>query len=144
MNLQMYMQSLAEGLDGSFSEYDESTSVIVVPLPDGRYQSVKGTLKALDDNYTRIVVFSSYVCSYNDSLDFRDFLSENQNLRYSKFTIDEEFVQVEASVFAEFLTDDNRDFLMKMIHEIALQADNWEHKLTGLDVFKACLVTFSG
>ena len=135
MNLQMYMQSLADGLDGSFSEYDENTSVVVVPLPDGRYQSVKGTLKTLDDNYTRVVTFSSYVCSFHDNLDFKNFLSENQNLRYSKFTIDEEFVQVEASVFAEFLTEDNRDFLKKMIHEIANQADNWEHKLTGLDVF---------
>ena len=79
--------------------------------------------------------FSSYVCSYHDRLDFKNFLSENQNLRYSKFTIDEEFVQVEASVFVEFLTKDNQEFLVKMIREIAQQADIWEHKLTGLDVF---------
>lgn len=129
------MQSLSEGLNGSFSEYDDSTSVVVVPLQDGRYQSVKGTLKMLDDGHTEVVSFSSYVCSYHENLDFKNFLSENLNLRYSKFTIDEEFVQVEASVFAEFLTDNNRDFLLKMIREIAEQADTWEHKLTGLDVF---------
>ena len=135
MNLQTYMQSLAEGLNGSFSEYDDRTSVVVVPLQDGRYQSVKGTLNMLDDGHTQVVSFSSYVCSYHDNLDFKNFLSENQNLRYSKFTIDEEFVQVEASVFVEFLTENNQDFLMKMINEIAEQADCWEHKLTGLDVF---------
>ena len=135
MNLQMYMQSLSEGLNGSFSEYDDNTSVIVVPLQDGRYQSVKGTSKMLDDGRTEVVSFSSYVCSYHENLDFKNFLSENQNLRYSKFTIDEEFVQVEASVFIEFLTENNQDFLMKMIREIAEQADSWEHKLTGLDVF---------
>lgn len=135
MNLQMYMQALSEGLNGSFSEYDETTSVIVVPLQDGRYQSVKGTSKVLDDGRTEIVSFSSYVCSYHENLDFKNFLSENQNLRYSKFTIDEEFVQVEASVFIEFLTESNQEFLMKMIREIAEQADCWEHKLTGLDVF---------
>lgn len=129
------MQSLADALNGSFSEYDDATSMVVVPLPDGRYQSVKSTLKTLDDGHTQVASFSSCVCAYHDRLDFKNFLAENQNLRYSKFTIDEEFVQVEASVFVEFLTEDNQDFLMKMIREIAQQADVWEHKLTGLDVF---------
>ena len=135
MNLQAYMQSLAEGINGSFSEYDEHTSVVVVPLADGRYQSVKGELQTLDDGHTQVVCFSSYVCSYHENLNFRNFLSENQKLRYSKFSIDEEFVQVEASVFIEFLTEDNQDYLISMIREIAEQADVWEHKLTGLDVF---------
>ena len=129
------MQSLAEGINGSFSEYDEHTSVVVVPLADGRYQSVKGESQTLDDGHTQVVCFSSYVCSYHENLNFRNFLSENQKLRYSKFSIDEEFVQVEASVFIEFLTEDNQDFLICMIREIAEQADVWEHKLTGLDVF---------
>ena len=129
------MQSLAEGINGSFSEYDEHTSVVVVPLEDGRYQSVKGESQTLDDGHTQVVCFSSYVCSYHENLNFRNFLSENQKLRYSKFSIDEEFVQVEASVFIEFLTEDNQDFLICMIREIAEQADVWEHKLTGLDVF---------
>ena len=135
MNLQAYMQSLAEGINGSFSEYDEHTSVVVVPLADGRYQSVKGESQTLDDGHTQVVCFSSYVCSYHENLNFRNFLSENQKLRYSKFSIDEEFVQVEASVFIEFLTEDNQDYLISMIREIAEQADVWEHKLTGLDVF---------
>ena len=129
------MQSLAEGINGSFSEYDEHTSVVVVPLEDGRYQSVKGELQTLDDGRTQVVCFSSYVCSYHDNLNFRNFLSENQKLRYSKFSIDEEFVQVEASVFVEFLTEDNQEYLIRTIREIAQQADIWEHKLTGLDVF---------
>ena len=126
---------MADALDGSFSEYDDATSMVVVPLQDGRYQSVKSTIKTLEDGHTQVASFSSYVCSYHDRLDFKNFLAENQNLRYSKFTIDEEFVQVEASVFVEFLTEDNQAFLIKMIREIAQQADVWEHKLTGLDVF---------
>ncbi len=129
------MQSLAEGINGSFSEYDEHTSVVVVPLQDGRYQSVKGESQTLKDGHTQVVCFSSYVCSYHENLNFRNFLSENQKLRYSKFSIDEEFVQVEASVFTEFLTQDNQDYLICMIREIAEQADAWEQKLTGLDVF---------
>ncbi len=135
MNLQAYMQSLAEGINGSFSEYDEHTSVVVVPLQDGRYQSVKGTLETLEDGHTQVFCFSSYVCSYHDNLNFRNFLSENQKLRYSKFSIDEEFVQVEASVFVEFLTEANQEYLIRAIREIAEQADAWEQKLTGLDVF---------
>ena len=135
MNLQTYVQTLADDLNGSFSEYDDETAVVVVPLASGRYQSVKCSLRLLEDGHTRVVSFSSCVCTYHDSLNFKNFLTENINLHYSKFTIDEEFVQVEASVFAEFLTDDNRAFLLKMLQEIAEQADVWEHKLTGLDVF---------
>ncbi len=135
MNLQSYIQSLTEVLGGSFSDYDEDTFMMVVPLTSGRYQSVKCSMNTLDDGQTQVAHFSSCVCTYHDQLDFKRFLTENLNLRYSKFTIAEEFVQVEASVFIEFLTDDNQSFLVKMVQEIAEQADVWEHKLTGLDVF---------
>ena len=135
MNLQSYIQSLSETLNGSFSDYDDHTFIVVVPLPSGRYQSVKCSKNILEDGQTQVIHFSSCVCTYHDQLDFKTFLAENQHLHYSKFTIAEEFVQVEASVFLEFLTDDNQGFLVKMVREIAEQSDVWEHKLTGLDVF---------
>lgn len=135
MNLVAYMQNLSEEINGRFLEYDETKSVIVVPLKDGRYQAVQGAIKTLEDGHTRTITFTSKVCSYNKSIDLRLFLAENKNLYYSKFAVDNDFVKVEASVFVEFLNAHNRNFLKQMIIEVAETADTWEGKLTGVDVF---------
>lgn len=135
MNLVAYMQNLSEEINGRFLEYDKTKSVIVVPLKDGRYQAVQGAVKTLDDGHTRTITFTSKVCSFGRYLDLSPFLSENRNLYYSKFAVDNEFVKVEASVFVEFLNSENRNFLKQMIIEVAETADAWESKLTGIDVF---------
>lgn len=135
MNLVAYMQNLSEEINGRFLEYDKTKSVIVVPLKNGRYQAVQGAVKTLDDGHTRTITFTSKVCSFGRYLDLSSFLSENRNLYYSKFAVDNEFVKVEASVFVEFLNSENRNFLKQMIIEVAETADAWESKLTGIDVF---------
>ena len=135
MDVLTFMPALAEALNGSFSEYDETTTITVVPLEDGRFQSIQGTLETLDDGLTQVMRFSSHVCPFHESLDFQHFLTENQQLRYAKFTVTDTFVQVEASVFIDFLSHQNMAYLKNMMTEIALVADAWEHKLTGLDVF---------
>lgn len=135
MNLIVYMQNLSEEIKGRFLEYDHTKSVIVVPLKDGRYQAVQGTVKTLDDGHTRTITFTSKVCSYNKTRDLSLFLFENKNLYYSKFTVDNDLIKVEASVFVEFLNNENRNFLKQMIIEVAETADAWEGKLTGVDIF---------
>ncbi len=135
MNLLAYMQRLSEEINGRFLEYDTSKSVIVVPLKDGRYQAVQGTLRTLDDGHTQTITFVSKVCTYNPDIDLKTFLLENRNLFYSKFAVDNDFIKVEASVFIEFLNDANTSFLKQMIIEVAETADAWEGKLTGIDIF---------
>ncbi|MEQ9442877.1 MAG: hypothetical protein RIG62_27805 [Cyclobacteriaceae bacterium] len=135
MDLVKFMQSLAEELQGRFSEYDDQTSVIIVPLNDGRFQSVQGKISTFDDQYTKTITFTSKVCPYYHQMDLVDFMSENKKMVFAKFTIDETFIKIEGSVFLEFVSEQNKDFLKDMIREVAEMADKWEHKLTGLDVF---------
>nr|WKN34347.1 hypothetical protein K4G66_18375 [Tunicatimonas sp. TK19036] len=135
MDLLQFLQNLAEELEGSFSEYDEHTSVIVVPMKDGRFQSVQGKIHSLDDQDTKMITFTSKVCPYYHQMDLVDFMTENKKMIFSKFTVDNTFIKTEASVFLEFVSDHNKNFLKDMIHEVAEMADKWEHKLTGLDVF---------
>jgi len=135
MNLVNFMQSLAEELQGRFSEYDENTSVIIIPLKDGRFQTVQGRVNSFEDQDTKTLAFTSKVCPYYHQMDLVDFMEENKKMVFSKFTVDENFVKIEASVFLEFVSEANKGFLKEAICEVAEIADKWEHKLTGLDVF---------
>ena len=135
MDVSTFMQELAKALNGNFSQYDEATTITVVPLEDGRFQSVQGTLETLDDGLTQLMRFSSHVCPFHESLDFQHLLTENQQLHYAKFTVTDTFVQVESSIFIDFLSHQNMAYLKNMMTEIAEVADAWEYKLTGLDVF---------
>lgn len=135
MNLVNFMQSLAEELQGRFSEYDENTSVIIIPLKDGRFQTVQGRVNSFEDQDTKTLSFISKVCPYYHQMDLVDFMEENKKMVFSKFTVDNNFVKIEASVFLEFVSEANKDFLKEAIQEVAEIADKWEHKLTGLDVF---------
>lgn len=135
MDLVNFMQNLAEELQGNFSEYSENTSVIIVPLKDGRFQTVQGKVQSFDDQDTKTISFTSKVCPFYHQMDLVDFMAENRNMVFSKFTVDDSFVKVEASVFIEFVSEQNKDFLKNAIREVAEIADKWEHKLTGLDVF---------
>ncbi len=135
MDLVLFMQNLAEELQGRFSEYDEHTSVIIVPLKNGRFQSVQGNIHTLDDQETKTITFTSKVCPYYHQMDMVDFMFENRKLIFSKFTVNQAFIKIEASVFLEFVNEQNKDFLKDMIQEVAEMADKWEYKLTGLDVF---------
>ncbi|MEM9673727.1 MAG: hypothetical protein ACFB15_31000 [Cyclobacteriaceae bacterium] len=135
MNVINFMQNLAEELDGRFSEYDENTSVIIIPLKDGRFQTVQGRVNSFEDQDTKTLAFTSKVCPYYHQMDLVDFMEENKRMVFSKFTVDDNFVKIEASVFLEFVSEANKDFLKEAIQEVAEIADKWEHKLTGLDVF---------
>ncbi len=135
MNLVDYMQKLSDEINGRFLEYDALRSVIIVPLKENRFQAVLGTLSTLDDGHTQTITFTSKVCSYGNEVDLKSFLTENKKLYYSKFSVDNDFIKVEASVFVEFLNEGNKKFLKQMLIEVAETADAWESKLTGADIF---------
>lgn len=131
MDLNAFMSSYAEEIDGTYSEYDTRTSIIIVPLPDERFQTVLGTLKH-SQRYDRLgIEFSSKVCKFNDSHDLKALLTENGNLNHAKFAIVDDFIRVEASSFVETVTE---DILKEIIQEVANIADEYEFKLTGEDV----------
>jgi len=131
MDLNAFMESYANEIGGTYSEYDARTSIIIVPLPDERFQTVLGTLKH-SKRYDRLgIEFTSKVCAYSPELNLRSLLEENGKLNHAKFAIVDDFVHVEASTFVETATE---ELIKDIIQEVANVADEFEFKLTGEDV----------
>ena len=127
----LFMESLADEIGGQFSEYDKSKSVIIVPLDDNRFQAVLGVMK-FNEKFSKMgVEFSSKVCPYADDIDCKQLVMENAKSCYAKFVIVDDFVKVEGSAFLENIKPEG---LKQIIQEVAQMADEWEYKLTGLDV----------
>ena len=132
MDFNSFMKEYADEIGGNYSEYDSSKSVIIVPLEDGRFQTVLGLVKNSEKFNGRLgIEFSSKICELSDGLDFKAMLEENSQLCHSKLAINEGFIVVEAATFTDTATE---DLLKEIIQEVATQADEWEFKLTGLDV----------
>lgn len=126
-----FMERHAEEIGGQFSEYDQSKSVIIVPLEENRFQAVLGVIK-YNEKYNKTgIEFSSKVCPYSDDIDCKQLVIENAKTCYAKFVIIDDFVKVEGSTFLETIMEDG---LKEIIREVAQLADEWELKLTGLDV----------
>ncbi len=131
MNFKEFMESYAGEINGQFSEYDDSKSVIIVPLPDERFQTVIGT-KYKHKQYGRVVVeFTTKVCDVGNPIDFKSILEESAEFVHSKFVISDNFLRVEAATFVDNTTD---ELLKEMIQEVANTGDEWEFKITGEDV----------
>ncbi len=131
MDLVSFMRSYAKELGGQFSEYDEHKSIIVIPLSQGRYQTIIGRLKAALGLQKQMIELSSKICKYKDSLDLVELLTENAHLNYAKFSIVDDYLKVEASAFAHNVVEVE---LKEMLLEVAEVADHWEQRLTGVDV----------
>jgi len=127
----VFMENYAEQIGGQFSEYDSSKSVIIVPLDDNRFQAVLGVMKHNDKFNKMGVEFSSKVCPDAEDIDYKRLIMENAKTCYAKFVTVDDFIKVEGSTFMETTTEEG---LKEIIQEVAQLADEWEYKLTGLDV----------
>ena len=135
-NLNSLMKSYAEEIGGTYSEYDSSTSIIIVPLEDERFQTVLGKLKNNNRYKDRLgIEFTSKICEFTEGIDLKMLLEENANLNHAKFVITDNFVLVEASGFVETVTE---EIIKEIIQEVANVADEYEFKLTGADVHWYC------
>ena len=122
---------LADEIGGQFSEYDTTKSVIIVPLHDNRFQAVLGVLKYNEKFNKTSIEYSSKVCKFTEDIDLKELLIENSKTIYARFVITEGYLKVEGSAFLENI---NENGLKEILIEIANKADEWELKLTGLDV----------
>ena len=131
MNFTEFMENYAAEIDGQFSEYDNTKSVITVPLQDQRFQAVKGVMKRIGTFDRLGIEFSSRVCPCQEDINYRELLEENTKFCHAKFSIISDFIHVEASAYLDNITD---ELLKEIIQEVAQVADEWELKLTGQDV----------
>lgn len=130
MNLMQVIQQYAEGIGGEFTDYDHKKSVIVVPLGT-RYQTVLATSQKSEISGKEQVVFTSKVCEFNPSLDLKNLLEQHSRFDFSKFIVEDGFLKVEASCLQSSTSDKQ---VQEMIQEVASLADQFELKITGLDV----------
>lgn len=130
-NFSEFMENYSKEIGGQFSEYDKSKSVIIVPLGENRYQAILGVMKYNEEFQKNGVEFSTKVCAFSSELNLKTLLEENAKTCYAKFVIADDYVKVEGSTFLENVKEEG---LKEIIQEVARLADEWEFKLTGLDV----------
>jgi len=130
IELNNFMSLFADEIDGQYSEYNKEKAVIIVPLDQNRYQAVLGTTKKCEDNSTS-VKFTSKVCEFHEKIDLKELMKKNHNFVYGKFVLVEGILKVEASGKMDNAVAEQ---LKEMIYEVASSADDWEYKLTGMDV----------
>ena len=132
MDLNNFMESYAREITGQYSEYNNTVSIVIFPLPDERFQTVYGEKKHLDKYGRELIEFSSKVCEFDEDIDLKSLLEENTNFCHAKFSIVNGFIQVEASLFIDSATEDT---VKEALSEVANLADEYEFKLTGADVY---------
>lgn len=131
MNIAAFVKQYASQIDGQFTEYDNSKSIIVVPLSDGRFQTVILTTENSKRSGRQRAILSSKVCEFNATLDLKMLLEKSASFDYSKFIVDEGYLKVEASCPTDGAVEEE---VKHMIQEVATQADAYELKLTGKDI----------
>jgi len=131
MNLNKFTEKFANEIGGQYSEYDEDKCVIIMPLAENRFQAVLAIARQPDGQDSLAFVFTSKVCEYTEKIDLKELLKQNYNFNFAKFVIVDEIIKVEASSLIENASE---ALLKQMILEVANSADEWEYKLTGLDV----------
>lgn len=131
MDLSSFMRNYADQIGGQYTAYDTTHSIIIVPVPGSRYQTVIGTIKTSELHNRKLIGLSSKVAHYQPGINLASLLEQATHLSYSRFIIAEDHVQVEAVTSLDGASD---DVLKEMIQEVANVADQYEMKLTGADV----------
>ncbi len=129
MDLNRFMKKYATEVGGQYTEYDESRSIVIVPVPGRRFQTVIGQTSRRETK-TKLE-FISRICEFSPGLDLKMLLEENQESDYSRFIVQDGFLKVVATNFIELVTDEE---VQEMVEEVAYLADRFEQKLTGKDI----------
>ncbi|MEQ8303605.1 MAG: hypothetical protein RIB47_09450 [Cyclobacteriaceae bacterium] len=132
MDLMSFMKQYADEIEGQYSTYDGSHSIIVIPLSGGRFQSVIGAVKENQLYGRSMATFSSKVCAYDPALNLKALLEQTALFNYGRFIISDNFLQIEAAASVDGTSESE---LKEMIQEVANLADQYEFKLTGADIY---------
>ncbi len=131
MDFKAFSEKYASEIGGQYRDYDGSRSVIIVPLEDGRFQTVTGHITQNEQYNREMIQLKTKVCSLSNNIPFEELLIESADYPYSKFIVEDDFLKVEAIAFLDSVTEDS---IKEMFSEIALHADNWEFRITGKDI----------
>ena len=131
MELQKFMKKFALKIGGQYDEYNENKSIIIIPLVDGRYQAVIGNILFNEKYQKSTIELSSKVADFHPGINLKNLLEENNKCCHAKFSIEDNIIKVEASAFVDNVSE---ELIEEMILEVANTADEWEFRITGIDV----------
>lgn len=131
MNIPSLLEKYADEIGGTFTNYNGEKWIIVVPLKDDRFQTVLAALEKSKVSGKTRLYFSSKVSQLSDHINLKDLLIQNSKFDYSKFILEDGDLKVEASCLSDSVTEEEIRF---MIQEVAQLADQYELRLTGMDV----------
>ena len=131
MNLIAIMKKYSDEIGGQYTQYNESLSVVIMPLSGGRFQTVIGSVKENELYNRTLITFTSKVCAYQPNLDLKMLLEQTAYFNYCRFVIKESYVQVEAVAAVDSISE---GIVKEMLQEVANLADQYEMRLTGVDV----------
>ena len=131
MDLSSLMKKYAEQIGGQYTEYDHSKSIIIVPVSGGRFQTVLGTITQNDLYNRKLISLNSKVCALKPGIDYKMLLEQSAFFNYCRFTIKENYLQVEA---VASLIGISEETIKEMLQEVANLGDQFELKITGVDI----------
>jgi hypothetical protein len=131
MDLTAFIRKYAEEINGQYMEYDPDHSIIIVPVSGGRAQTVMGDIRTNQLYNRKLIVFSSKVCVFTSEIDLKSLLEQTAFFNYCRFIINENHLQVEAVAAFDNISEGT---IKEMIQEVANLADQFELKITGVDV----------
>lgn len=131
MNLATVMKEYADQIGGTFTEYDQEKSIVIVPLKDNRFQTVLAVTEKSRVSGKVKAIFKSKVCDLTEKINTMDLLSKHSHFDYSKFTNDDNQLKIEASCLVDSTTEEE---LKAMLQEVAQLADHYEYQFTGKDI----------
>jgi hypothetical protein len=131
MDLSAVMKKYAEQIGGQYTEYDHAQSIIIMPVSGGRYQTVLGTITQNDLYNRKLISLHSKICNIKPDIDYRMLLEQTAYFNYCRFVVKENYLQVEA---VASLVGISEETIKEMVQEVANLADQFELKLTGVDI----------
>jgi hypothetical protein len=131
MELNSVMRKYADEINGQYMEYDPSHSIIIVPVSGGRAQTVLGNVRKNELYNRKLLAFTSKVCAFSPEIDLKVLLEQTAFFNYCRFILHENHLQVEAVTSFDTISEET---VKEMIQEVANLADQYELKLTGVDV----------
>ena len=126
MDFKSIMRTTSDAVEGTYSEYDDTTTVIIVPVDEHRFQTVYAYKDEIEG-----VTFRTKITEETDTTPYMDLMRNNGRLKYARISIEDGVLIVTAYAFPGFTAS---QALNDMLLEVAKTADHWENALTGQDV----------
>jgi hypothetical protein len=132
MDLSAIMKKYATETGAQYTEYDHAQSIIIVPVSGGRFQTVMGLITENALYKRKLISLTSKVTSVKPEIDYKMLLEQTTFFNYCRFAIKDNYLQVEATASLVGISEET---IREMVQEVANLADQFEMKITGVDIY---------